>query len=75
MTKYKDTLAVISFLILVIFVWAGIAMLPDGGTEVGSVGTPGDTRETTVPRIQEKTYFFTPQDESVFSTPQSEDGV
>ncbi|GHU89802.1 hypothetical protein FACS1894202_08610 [Clostridia bacterium] len=29
------------------------------------MGTPGDTRETTVPRVQEKTYFFTPQGETV----------
>ncbi|GHV33048.1 hypothetical protein FACS18949_05990 [Clostridia bacterium] len=35
------------------------------GEEIGSVGKPGDTRETTVPRVQEKTYFFMAEDETV----------
>lgn len=35
------------------------------GVEIGSVGTPGNTRETTEPRVLEKTYYFTPQNETV----------
>jgi signal transduction histidine kinase len=35
------------------------------GVEIGSVGTPGDTREATEPRVLEKTYFFTPKSETV----------
>jgi signal transduction histidine kinase len=161
MIKHKDTLAIIIFLILVVLVWAGIAMLPEAeiavlsetgngydltgsdledtiytgashwdswpdkfyspadfesgavtdapvqftdadykriqyathrltlmlpagqlyalyvrssdfsmrlyidGVEIDSIGTPGDTRETTEPRVLEKTYFFTPESEAV----------
>ena len=35
------------------------------GAEVDSVGTPGDTRESTEHRSLEKTYYFTPQSDTV----------
>lgn len=35
------------------------------GTEVDSVGNPGDTRESTEHRTLEKTYYFTPQSDTV----------
>lgn len=34
------------------------------GAMVGTVGVPGDSRETTTPRVLETTYFFTPQKET-----------
>jgi signal transduction histidine kinase len=35
------------------------------GEEIGGVGVPGDSRESTVPRVLEKTWYFMPQSETV----------
>jgi hypothetical protein len=38
------------------------------GEEIGSVGIPGESRETTLPRALEKTYYFTPESETITLT-------